>query len=859
MIFFVCYHQRSNIHDISLHTITLTNSLLLTQGANILVDNTGLVKLADFGASRKIEDIATIESGFKSVKGTPYWMAPEVITQSGYGRQADIWSVGCTIIEMATGKPPWSQYGSQVSAMFNIAKSKGPPTIPEHLSADCKDFLYLCFNRKPHERPPASTLLKHPFLEGVVCRTVAAPLNNIAEVGVLGAEAEDADGQQIPAWRMRGTTTASPMQQQQSQQQQASSPSKPSPAATIPEKSGMSPLGNHLVSSSSGAVHHHGGARRQLDLSSAAGSIDGNVGTARKRDVRASNPAVAVEKDTNERPSMDAFDASCSSDLSNNNHTTEVPSLAPTVVVSSNTTFTTTTTSSLASGVVVNSAQKKGAAPSRSASPSASSASDDADGSRRSHKSSSRGAALTVNVVSHNSDVFNPMEEPAWNHYHHHHSRSGSARSTGSDDRRRPDATRRASSASTPADQATTPSEEATSIQPARRPSSRGSGATEVLAPEVLMPPPPPLSAAEQELRRSGSLQLRSSGSMTTKRQNSTGAAPARTSSSSLASSSLESLSSVRSGSRAATASEGPIVYTVEAEGNGGGMQSLPWDVINEDLPAASGSYSTSTRSTPRRRAEYPGINSDRGTSGDQEAMLLSALHQRAQHDLRASMAVFSKASRSTKTSSGSSFLSSTSSSGGMASGSDHHRTSCRATHINPGIAVPPPRSATKHTASGGRNDGATSPLRSARKPSRIPRVAADSPARQQRYSNVSTSSSLPPHTRPTSTAVAPPSSASSLQTPRKSARLSTVAAATPTPKKRQLNSGSYEEQLRRQREARLSTPGRGYYGAGGGSGHSSPVKSVGHYSLRTPRKEVMGGEPSGTVRRTPARRASAV
>lgn len=117
------------------------------KGANILIDKAGTVKLADFGASKKIEDLATVGSGSKSIRGTPYWMAPEVIKQTGHGRPADIWSLACTVIEMATGKPPWSNYTAPVAAMFQIASSKDPPPLPEHLSREAKDFLLLCFNR----------------------------------------------------------------------------------------------------------------------------------------------------------------------------------------------------------------------------------------------------------------------------------------------------------------------------------------------------------------------------------------------------------------------------------------------------------------------------------------------------------------------------------------------------------------------------------------------------------------------------------------------------------------------------------------------------------------------------------------
>ncbi|XP_014524160.1 mitogen-activated protein kinase kinase kinase NPK1 [Vigna radiata var. radiata] len=134
------------------------------KGANILVDNKGCIKLADFGASKKVVELATI-NGAKSMKGTPHWMSPEVILQTGHTISTDIWSVACTVIEMATGKPPWSQqYPQEVSALFYIGTTKSHPPIPEHLSAEAKDFLLKCFHKEPDLRPSASELLQHPFI-----------------------------------------------------------------------------------------------------------------------------------------------------------------------------------------------------------------------------------------------------------------------------------------------------------------------------------------------------------------------------------------------------------------------------------------------------------------------------------------------------------------------------------------------------------------------------------------------------------------------------------------------------------------------------------------------------------------------
>ncbi|KAG6518405.1 hypothetical protein ZIOFF_021880 [Zingiber officinale] len=131
------------------------------KGANILVDPNGRVKLADFGMAKHI----TGQSCPLSFKGSPYWMAPEVIKNSnGCNLAVDIWSLGCTVLEMATSKPPWSQYEG-IAAMFKIGNSKELPKIPDHLSDDGKDFIRHCLQREPSNRPTASELLQHPFVK----------------------------------------------------------------------------------------------------------------------------------------------------------------------------------------------------------------------------------------------------------------------------------------------------------------------------------------------------------------------------------------------------------------------------------------------------------------------------------------------------------------------------------------------------------------------------------------------------------------------------------------------------------------------------------------------------------------------
>lgn len=138
------------------------------KGANILTTKQGLVKLADFGVATR-----TTTLNESSVVGTPYWMAPEVIELSGATTASDIWSLGCTVIELLDGKPPYHKL-QPMHALFRIVNDDHPP-IPDGASPVVRDFLMQCFQKDHNLRVSARKLLKHPWIVSARKADAAVP------------------------------------------------------------------------------------------------------------------------------------------------------------------------------------------------------------------------------------------------------------------------------------------------------------------------------------------------------------------------------------------------------------------------------------------------------------------------------------------------------------------------------------------------------------------------------------------------------------------------------------------------------------------------------------------------------------
>eukprot|EP00670_Eutreptiella_braarudii_P008808 CAMPEP_0174306020 /NCGR_PEP_ID=MMETSP0810-20121108/179_1 /TAXON_ID=73025 ORGANISM="Eutreptiella gymnastica-like, Strain CCMP1594" /NCGR_SAMPLE_ID=MMETSP0810 /ASSEMBLY_ACC=CAM_ASM_000659 /LENGTH=626 /DNA_ID=CAMNT_0015412609 /DNA_START=29 /DNA_END=1909 /DNA_ORIENTATION=+ len=150
------------------------------KAANVLVSDKGDIKVADFGASYKKSSGSADAS---KLWGTPLWMAPESVRSNAYSPASDIWSLGCTVLEMATAATPWAekQFPNPVAALFHIGRCTEPPLIPMEISESPKDFIQQCLQMDPARRPMIKQLLQHPLI------------SNKGESANLGASSDDAN------------------------------------------------------------------------------------------------------------------------------------------------------------------------------------------------------------------------------------------------------------------------------------------------------------------------------------------------------------------------------------------------------------------------------------------------------------------------------------------------------------------------------------------------------------------------------------------------------------------------------------------------------------------------------------------
>ncbi|GAM19761.1 hypothetical protein SAMD00019534_029360 [Acytostelium subglobosum LB1] len=212
------------------------------KAANLLIATDGSIKLADFGVATKVSDLSA-DNPDDSFAGTPYWMAPEMIQMQGVSTACDVWSLGCTIIELLSGQPPY--FGlAPAAALYKIVQEDHPP-IPQGISPALKDFLLQCFKKDENMRSSAKQLLNHPWIRAVAMMKNAEGKVKNARQEILTYNAQMQEVATIPAeqivTRPRSKTMVPPLplhmsngQIKQAATRAVAVASTPAPASTAP-------------------------------------------------------------------------------------------------------------------------------------------------------------------------------------------------------------------------------------------------------------------------------------------------------------------------------------------------------------------------------------------------------------------------------------------------------------------------------------------------------------------------------------------------------------------------------------------------------------------------------------------------
>ncbi|XP_023711468.1 mitogen-activated protein kinase kinase kinase kinase 5 isoform X8 [Cryptotermes secundus] len=196
----IAYMCKETLHGLAyLHSMGKMHRDI--KGANILLTESGDVKLADFGVSAQIT--ATINKR-KSFIGTPYWMAPEVAAverKGGYNQLCDIWAIGVTAIELAELQPPMFDL-HPMRALFLMSKSGfKPPTLKDRdkWSPTFHNFVKVALTKNPKKRPTAEKLLLHPFFQSEMSKRLALELlQKVSNPSHMFTELEADDDGAVP-------------------------------------------------------------------------------------------------------------------------------------------------------------------------------------------------------------------------------------------------------------------------------------------------------------------------------------------------------------------------------------------------------------------------------------------------------------------------------------------------------------------------------------------------------------------------------------------------------------------------------------------------------------------------------------